>query len=71
MQVVAISCDDQDRAAQIADKVQAGGVKFGYGLSLRSAREWGLHISASRGKTSIDLAIARDCPARGEYTAQL
>jgi peroxiredoxin len=115
VQVVAISCDDQDRAAQMADKVTASGVKFGYGLSLRSAREWGLYISASRGKTSIgidepalfgepgvflvrpdgtlyygavqtmpfarppfqdllgaiDFAIARNYPARGEYTAQV
>lgn len=115
VQVVAISSDDQDRATQMADKVKASGVKFGYGLSLRSAREWGLYISASRGKTSIgidepalfsepgvfivrpdgtlyygavqtmpfarplfqdllgaiDYAIAKDYPARGEYTAEV
>ena len=112
VQVVALSSDDADRAQQMATKVNASGIKFGYGLSLRSAREWGLYISASRGKTSIgidepalfsepgvfivrpdgtlyygavqtmpfarppfqdllgaiDFAIAKDYPARGEYT---
>lgn len=112
VQVVAISSDDADRAQQMATKVSANGVQFGYGLSLRSAREWGLYISTSRGKTSIgieepdlfsepavyivrpdgtlyygavqtmpfarpqfqdligaiDFAVAKDYPARGEYT---
>jgi peroxiredoxin len=112
VQVVAISSDDADRAQQMAAKVSANGVQFGYGLSLRSAREWGLYISTSRGKTSIgieepalfsepavyivrpdgtlyygavqtmpfarpqfqdligaiDFAVAKDYPARGEYT---
>jgi hypothetical protein len=87
-------------------------MKVGYGLSLKSARQWGLYISASRGVTSIgieepelfsepgvfivrpdgslyygavqtmpfarpqfqdllgaiDFAIAKDYPARGEYS---
>jgi peroxiredoxin len=112
VQVVAISSDDADRAKQMADKISASGVQVGYSLSLRSAREWGLYISTSRGKTSIgieepelfsepaiyivrpdgtlyygaaqtmpfarpafqdliaaiDFAVAKDYPARGEYT---
>ncbi|WP_296508215.1 peroxiredoxin-like family protein [Rhodoferax sp.] len=112
VQVVAISSDDADRGQQMAAKVSAKGVKFGYGLSLKAAREWGLYISASRGQTSIgieepalfsepavfivrpdgtlyygavqtmpfarppfqdllgaiDFAVAKDYPARGEYT---
>jgi peroxiredoxin len=115
VQVLAVSSDDADRAQKMADKVSAVGVKFGYGLSLRSAREWGLYISTSRGATSIgieepalfrepgvfivkpdgtlyygavqtmpfarpafqdllgaiDFAIAKDYPARGEYTAEV
>lgn len=115
VQVLAVSSDDAQRAQQMAEKVKASAVKFGYGLSLRSAREWGLYISASRGKTSIgidepalfsepgvfivrpdgtlyygavqtmpfarppfqdllgaiDFAIAKDYPARGEYTAEV
>lgn len=112
VQVVAISGDTEERAKEMADKVKASGVKFGYGLSLASARQWGLYISTSRGKTSIgieepslfsepgvfivrpdgtlyygavqtmpfarpafqdlvgaiDFAVAKDYPARGEYT---
>ena len=112
VQLVAISTDDAQRASQMADKVSAKGVAFAYGLSLRSARLWGLYLSAGRGKTSIsieepalfsepgvflvrpdgslyygavqtmpfarpqfqdllaavDFAIAKQYPARGEYT---
>lgn len=112
VQVVAISSDSEERGKAMADKVNASGVKFAYGLSLRSAREWGLYISTSRGTTSIgieepelfsepgvfivrpdgtlyygatqtmpfarpqfqdlvgaiDFAVAKDYPARGEYT---
>ena len=55
VQVVAISSDDGERAHAMADKVKAGVLKIGYGLSLKSARQWGLYISASRGKTSIGI----------------
>ena len=55
VQVLAVSSDDADRTGQMATKVKANGLKFGYGLSLRSAREWGLYISAGRGKTSIGI----------------
>ena len=112
VQVVAISSDSEERGKAMADKVNASGVKFAYGLGLRSAREWGLYISTSRGTTSIgieepelfsepgvfivrpdgtlyygatqtmpfarpqfqdlvgaiDFAVAKDYPARGEYT---
>ena len=112
VQVVAISSDSEERGKAMADNVNASGVKFAYGLSLRSAREWGLYISTSRGTTSIgieepelfsepgvfivrpdgtlyygatqtmpfarpqfqdlvgaiDFAVAKDYPARGEYT---
>jgi peroxiredoxin len=112
VKVLAVSSDDEARAREMADKVKASALKFGYGLSLRSARQWGLYISTSRGKTSIgieepalfsepgvfivrpdgtlyygavqtmpfarpsfqdllgaiDFAIAKDYPARGEYT---
>ncbi|WP_332778433.1 peroxiredoxin-like family protein [Polaromonas sp.] len=115
VQVIAVSSDDEERGKQMADKVKASAVKFAYGLSLKSAREWGLYISSSRGTTSIgideptlfsepgvfivrpdgtlyygavqtmpfarpqfqdllgaiDFAIAKDYPARGEYTAEV
>ena len=112
VQVVAVSSDSEERGNAMANKVKASAVKFAYGLSLRSAREWGLYVSTSRGTTSIgieepelfsepgvfivrpdgtlyygatqtmpfarpqfqdlvgaiDFAVAKDYPARGEYT---
>jgi peroxiredoxin len=55
VKVLAVSSDDEVRAREMAEKVKASALKFGYGLSLRSARQWGLYISASRGKTSIGI----------------
>ena len=52
---IALSADDESRARQMADKVGASELRFGYGLSLSKAREWGLYISTSRGKTSIGI----------------
>ncbi len=54
-QVVAVSSDDEVRGREMSDKVKAAGIKFAYGLSLRSARQWGLYVSTSRGKTSIGI----------------
>lgn len=115
VQVVALSSDNAERAQAMAEKIKAIHLKIGHGLSLRSAREWGLYISASKGKTSIgieepalfsepgvfivrpdgtlyygsvqtmpfarpsfqdllgaiDFAIAKDYPARGEYTGEV
>lgn len=53
--VVAVSSDDADRARQMADKISADTLRVAYGLSLAKAREWGLYLSAGRGKTSIGI----------------
>lgn len=110
--VIAVSSDGEERTREMADKISAKQLRFGYDLSLEKAREWGLYISTSRGKTSIgieepalfsepglfmvtpqqtlyygstqtmpfvrphfselvsalDFAIAKNYPARGEYT---
>ncbi len=115
VRVVAISSDDAERAQAMAEKTNARALKFGHSLNLHTARQWGLFISTSRGKTSIgieepalfsepgifivrpdgrlyygatqtmpfarpqfqdllgaiDFAIAKDYPARGEYTGNL
>lgn len=55
VKIVAISNDGVDRAQQMADKVKADHVKFAYDLSLEDARQWGLYLSAGRGKTSIGI----------------
>ena len=39
----------------MADKVSGDSLRFGYGMSLAKAKEWGLYISTSRGKTSIGI----------------
>lgn len=53
--VIAISSDGKDRASAMADKVRATGLRIGFGLPLQTAREWGLYVSESRGKTSIGI----------------
>lgn len=52
---IAISSDGEERAAQMKEKIGAENLRFGYDLSLAKAREWGLYISTSRGKTSIGI----------------
>lgn len=52
---IAISSDTAERAQAMADKLNVQKLKFGYGLPLATARQWGLTISTSRGKTSIGI----------------
>ncbi|WFT93394.1 peroxiredoxin-like family protein [Bradyrhizobium barranii] len=52
--VIAISSDVRERAQEMANKVGAS-LRFGYSLPLAVARKWGLYISSSRGKTSINI----------------
>ncbi|WP_120500690.1 peroxiredoxin-like family protein [Roseovarius sp. EL26] len=52
---IAISSDGEERTRAMADKIGATSLRFGYDLSLEKAREWGLFISTSRGKTSIGI----------------
>jgi peroxiredoxin len=53
VKTIAISSDEEDRAKQMAEKVAQPDLRFGYGLPLSVAKDWGLFISTSRGKTSI------------------
>ena len=55
VRTIAMSSDGEERARQMADKIGAEHLRIGYGLSLSVARQWGLYISASRGKTSIGI----------------
>lgn len=52
---IAISSDQKDRAEEMAKKIEAKTLRFGYDLDLKNAREWGLYISTSRGVTSIGI----------------
>lgn len=53
--VIAVSSDGKDRAQEMASKIGNKNIRFGYDLSLSVARQWGLYISTSRGKTSIGI----------------
>ncbi len=52
---LALCTDTEERTQAMVDKVGATSLRFAHGLSLEKAREWGLYISASRGKTSIGI----------------
>ncbi|MEQ9555623.1 MAG: peroxiredoxin-like family protein [Rhodospirillales bacterium] len=52
---IAVSSDDAERGKAMAEKITATELRVGYGLTLAKAREWGLFISTSRGKTSIGI----------------
>jgi len=52
---IAVSTDNQERARGMVDKISARKLRFGYDLGLQVARDWGLYISTSRGKTSTGL----------------
>ncbi|NIR31562.1 MAG: AhpC/TSA family protein [Gammaproteobacteria bacterium] len=55
VEIVVISSDDADRAAEAKEKWGMDKLTVGYGLDLDKAREWGLYISSSRGKTSVGI----------------
>ena len=55
VETIAISSDGEERAGEMAKKIGAERLRIGYGLALDKAREWGLYISTSRGKTSIGI----------------
>lgn len=51
--VLVVSSDSAERAAEAKTGWGLDQLTIGYGLSLDKGREWGLYISSSRGKTSI------------------
>jgi len=53
--VLALSSDGEERARQMAEKIGASKLRIGYDLPLTVARDWGLYVSQSRGKTSIGI----------------
>lgn len=55
VKTIAISSDGMERTRAMADKIGASSLRFAYDLPLAKAKEWGLYISTSRGKTSIGI----------------
>jgi peroxiredoxin len=52
---IAISSDGEERARDMANKIDAKSLRFGHSLPLSVARNWSLYISTSRGKSSIGI----------------
>lgn len=52
---IAVSSDGEERTRAMAEKIEAKSLRFAYDLPLNVARDWGLYISTSRGKTSIGI----------------
>ncbi len=52
---VAVSSDGAERTQAMADKIENANLRFAHDLPLQTARDWGLYISTSRGKTSIGI----------------
>ena len=55
VEILIASSDDEARAADAKKEWKLDNLRVGYGLDLDKAREWGLYISTSRGKTSIGI----------------
>ncbi len=55
IKTVAVSSDGKERTEQMAEKIGANTLRMAFDLALDKAREWGLYISTSRGKTSIGI----------------
>lgn len=53
--VMTLSSDTEERAAQSKADWDLEHTPIGYGLTLKDARDWGLFISAGRGKTSVGI----------------
>ena len=52
---VAVSSDNEERAVEMAGRIGASSLRIAYDLPLQEARDWGLYISTSRGKSSIGI----------------
>jgi len=55
VKVIAISSDTEERTRQAREDWGIQHLDLGFGLSIDSAREWGLYISTSRGATSAGI----------------
>ncbi len=53
--VLALSTDTRERADQARQDWGLEKLEIGYGVTVEQCRDWGLHRSASRGKTSIGI----------------
>lgn len=59
VEVIAVSCDDAERARQAKAQWKLERLTIGHGLDLDTARRWGLYVSTSRGTTSAGVEEPR------------
>lgn len=64
---IAVSSDGEERTQDMADKIDAKSLRFAYDLPLNVAKDWGLYISTSRGKTSIGIEEPTLCSEPGLF----
>jgi peroxiredoxin len=55
IEVIAISSDVEERARSAKEDWKLANLRIGYGLSIDTAKAWGLYVSTSRGMTSIGI----------------
>jgi peroxiredoxin len=55
VEVIAISSDTHSRALETKESLKLENLEIGFGLDLKTAYQWGLFVSSSRGKTSIGI----------------
>lgn len=53
VEIMVLSSDSQERAEQTRKDWKIARLDLGYGVEIEAARQWGLYVSSSRGKTSI------------------
>ena len=64
---LAVSSDSEERARQAREDWGLDKVNLGYGLSVDQSRDWGLHRSAGRGKTSVGIEEPAEFAEPGLY----
>ncbi len=64
---LALSSDSEERAQQAREDWGLDKVGLGYGLSVDQSRDWGLHRSAGRGKTSVGIEEPKEFSEPGLY----
>jgi len=64
---LAVSSDGEERAQQAREDWGLDKINLGYGLSVDQSRDWGLHRSAGRGKTSVGIEEPAEFAEPGLY----
>ncbi len=65
--VLVLSSDDEARASQTKQDWKLDSLPVGYNLSIETARNWGLYISSSNGKTSAGVVEPDRFPEPGLF----